>query len=149
MGTFEFDEVAQVIAKQENLTLHAARVRAAYRDFARAVEQSGWTLLSNGDKLEKHIMHSALVVGVALWSPHDVEALNKLSETQVGYQKVYVFNVDEVGSGGTSAFLPDAPVPVQTPVLAIYLNEKLVEFLEGFAAFNELTDGFKDRVRDS
>ena len=107
------------------------------------VKDVGWDALKKGRSLTPS---NTVVIGIALWSDPDINALKQLaSRMKSSHDKVCIFSIDDITKiEEARQFMPSVPVFSQTPVLAEYRDGELKTFLEGRAALD-----WMNRANDS
>ena len=122
----------------EQPKLQIATNNAALREeFHSVIKALRWPCLTKTCRVDPAQLGHLIVVGVAFWSRPDLSALKRLAEKLTGKNvTVFVFDIDEFGyTDGIKAFLPGAPLPIQTPVIVEYVNGEVTRFAEGNASF--------------
>ena len=138
MSHFDFSATAKQLAAEaarcgDKKTFMAQFIaRAAMLEFPNAVAKAGWHLLKPGVSFDPSSHEYAIVIGVAVWAPFELQCLSKLRE-RLGDQSapVYVFDIDDCMIVDHTLFIPGTEPPLQTPILAEYRNGKLIHYAEG------------------
>lgn len=99
------------------------------------VSNTSWQELKRGDSFDPATTNEAVVICVAVWSHPDIEALESFRATStVVPRQVCVFNLHDLTFDEITHFMPGIQPFTQTPVIARYIEGKLVQTLEGQAA---------------
>ena len=102
-----------------------------------AISNTDWQVLKRGDCFDPTMTNEAVVLGVAVWSHPDIEGLETLRRSSILVKlRICVFSVDDLTFGGIALFMPGIRPFSQTPIIAKYIDGKLVQTLEGRAALD-------------
>lgn len=142
MSTFDFEEEIERERASALSDLDRAVVRTAISQqrLPDAVRAAGWNFLHQGDEFDPTSQERALVIGLAPWSAAELRALGALLDAADEAVGVWVFNIDDCENADDIArFVPGVKAPIQTPIVADYVNGDLVRSAEGAAAIDLLT----------
>lgn len=133
---FDFDAAESSLALTSDRIARISEVnRLREALFEADVERIGWWRLRPGDSLDPQKVAEIWVIGAALWNHLDRTVLKEAAERR-NADKVAVFNLDEVHSPAEfAAFLPDAPMATETPIVAEYRGGQLRRFATAGAAW--------------
>jgi hypothetical protein len=113
----------------------AARRSAVAEAFSEGIRRLGWTLIEGPASPPRVQCSRTFVLGVVLWSQYDLAALEDLASVAWIRDKhvpVEVFDIDAFPTRAELAVvLPGVPPISQTPLLAEYAGDRLVDYRVG------------------
>ena len=142
MSVFDFEEEIErerASAASDN-DRAIVRTTVSRQRLPEAVRAAGWNYVFRGDAVDLDT-NSTVVVGVAAWNAAELRALGSLDASGSGRTDLWIFDIDDYENPEELVLvLPGVKAPTQTPVVAEYLNGRLVSFTEGPAALDILAN---------